>query len=169
MALVLFCCVLAISTDYSYTVQHITSWAFCKKMAVFMEKSPVTCSNCYKTIKTASILIKHCTNVDWITAFVTTCSGLNFLLPWQWGDISKLPKITILCEFFPSKLISKCCYFSMDWDRVKCFSALVTHYIMINLGSILASNNSKIFLSMRGTTTPLQTSQTESPSGNPLM
>jgi hypothetical protein len=25
MALVLFCCVLAISTDYSYTVQHITS------------------------------------------------------------------------------------------------------------------------------------------------
>jgi hypothetical protein len=65
-------------------------------MAVFIEKSPVTSLNCYKTIKFASILIKLGTNVDWTIAFVTTCSGLNFLLPWQRGDISKLPKITIL-------------------------------------------------------------------------
>jgi hypothetical protein len=62
-------------------------------MAVFIEKSPVTSSNCYKTIKTASILIKLGTNVDWTIAFATTCSGLNYLLPWH---ISKLPKITIL-------------------------------------------------------------------------
>ena len=105
------------------------------KMAVFIEKSPVTSSNCYNTIKTASTLIKLGTNVDWTIALATTCSGLNFLLPWQRGDISKLPKITILRWFFPSKLISKCCNFSMDWDRVKGFSALVTRYLMINLGS----------------------------------
>jgi hypothetical protein len=85
-------------------------------MAVFFEKSPVTSSNCYKTIKTASILKKLGTNVDWIIAFATTCSGLNFLLPWQWMDISKLQKITILRWFFPSKLFSMCCNFSMDWE-----------------------------------------------------
>jgi hypothetical protein len=46
-----------------------------------------------------------------------------------------LPKITILRWFFPSKLISKCCNFSMDWDRVNCFTMLVTHYLMIDLES----------------------------------
>jgi hypothetical protein len=51
-------------------------------MAVFIEKSPVTSSSCYKTIKTALILIKLGTIVDWTIAFVTTCSVLNFLLPW---------------------------------------------------------------------------------------
>jgi hypothetical protein len=67
------------------------------KNGCFIEKSPVTSSNCYKTIKkTASILIKLGTGVDWIIAFATPCSGLNFLLPWQQGAISKLPKITIL-------------------------------------------------------------------------
>jgi hypothetical protein len=45
-----------------------------------------------------------------------------------------LPKITILRWFSPSKLISKCCNFSMDWDRVKCFSALVTRCLMIEWG-----------------------------------
>jgi hypothetical protein len=53
------------------------------------------------------------------------------LLPWQRGDISKLPKITILHWFFPSKFMSKCCNFSMDWDRVKCISALVTRYLIV--------------------------------------
>jgi hypothetical protein len=62
-------------------------------MAVFIEKSPVTSLNCYKTIKTASIQIKLGTNDDSTIAFVT---DLNNLLPWQRGDISKLPKITIL-------------------------------------------------------------------------
>jgi hypothetical protein len=57
---------------------------------------PITSSNFYKTIKNASILIKLGTNIDWTIAFVTTFSGLNFLLPWQRGDISKLPKVTIL-------------------------------------------------------------------------
>jgi hypothetical protein len=83
-------------------------------MAVFIEKTPVTSSNRFKTIQTASILINLGTNVDWTIAFVTTCSDLNLLLPWQRGDISNLPKITILRRFFPSKLISNCCNFSMD-------------------------------------------------------
>jgi hypothetical protein len=112
------------------------------KMVVYIEKSPVTSSNCYKTIKTAIILIKLGTNVNWTIAFVTTCPGLNFLLLWQWGEISKLPKITISRWFFPSKLISKCCNFSADWDRIKCFLALVTHYLTVDLGSFLASHKS---------------------------
>jgi hypothetical protein len=65
-------------------------------MAVFIEKAPDTSSNCYKTIKTVSILIKLGINVDWTIAYVTACPGLNFLLPWQRWDISKLPKNTNL-------------------------------------------------------------------------
>jgi hypothetical protein len=42
-----------------------------------------------------------------------------------------LPNITILRWFFPSKLISKCCNFSMYSDRVKCFLALFTRYLII--------------------------------------
>jgi hypothetical protein len=106
------------------------------KMAIFTEKPPLTSSNCYETMKNASILIKRGTNVNWTIAFVKTCSVLNFLLPWQRGDISKLQKITIFASIFPSKFISKCCNFSRDWDRVKGFSALVTHYLMIDLGSL---------------------------------
>jgi hypothetical protein len=81
-----------------------------------------------------------------------------------------LPKITILRWFFPSKLISKCCHFSMDWDRVKGFSALVTRYLMIDLGSYLAK--SKIFLAMRWTTAPFNPPPKKGAqphSGNPLM
>jgi hypothetical protein len=53
---------------------------------------------------------------------------LNFLLPWQRRDICKLPKITILRWVFHQKLISKCCNVSMDWNRIKGFSVLVTRY-----------------------------------------
>jgi hypothetical protein len=68
-----------------------------QKMAVFIEKPPVTSSNCYETMKNASILMKLGTNVDYTIAYVTACSMVNFLLPWQrGGDVSKLPKITIL-------------------------------------------------------------------------
>jgi hypothetical protein len=44
----------------------------------------------------------------------------------------------------------------MDWDIVKRFSALVTRYLMIDVGSFLAFNKSKIFLAMRGTATPFK-------------
>jgi hypothetical protein len=40
-------------------------------MAVFIEKPLVTSSNCYKTIKNASILMKLGTHVDWTMASVT--------------------------------------------------------------------------------------------------
>jgi hypothetical protein len=46
-------------------------------MAVFIEKPPVTNSNCYETMKNASILIKLFINADWTIAFVTRCSVLN--------------------------------------------------------------------------------------------
>jgi hypothetical protein len=53
-------------------------------MAVFIDIEPsVASSNCYETTKDASIFIKLGTNVDWTTAFVTSCSILHFLLPWQ--------------------------------------------------------------------------------------
>jgi hypothetical protein len=61
-------------------------------MAVFIEKLPVTSSNCYETMKNASILMKLGTNVDWTIASVTACSILNFLLPWQWGGPLKISK-----------------------------------------------------------------------------
>jgi hypothetical protein len=54
-------------------------------------------------MKNASILMKLGTNVDWTIASVTACSILNFLLPRQRGDVSKLPKITILHRFFSIK------------------------------------------------------------------
>jgi hypothetical protein len=70
------------------------------KMAVFIEKSPVTSSNRYKTIKPVSILNKLGTNVDWIIAFVTTWSGLNFLLPWQRGTSQNCQKSLLCVDFF---------------------------------------------------------------------
>jgi hypothetical protein len=49
------------------------------KMAVFIEKPPVTSSNCYETMKNASVLMKLGTNVDWTIAYVIACPILNFL------------------------------------------------------------------------------------------
>jgi hypothetical protein len=67
------------------------------KMAVFNEKSPVTCSSCYKTIKTASILIK----VGWTIAFVTTCSVLNFPDTMETRGHLKIAKKSLFCvDFF---------------------------------------------------------------------
>jgi hypothetical protein len=40
-------------------------------MAVFIEKPPVTSSNCYEIMKNASILKKLGTNVDWTKAMAT--------------------------------------------------------------------------------------------------
>jgi hypothetical protein len=42
-------------------------------MSVFIEKPHVTSSNCYETMKNASILMKLGTYVDWTIAFVTAC------------------------------------------------------------------------------------------------
>jgi hypothetical protein len=80
-----------------------------------------------------------------------------------------LPKITILRWFFPSKFISKCCNFSMD---VKGFSALVARYLMIELGSFLASHKSKMFWRWGGLPPPFKPPKhngAHPPSANPLM
>jgi hypothetical protein len=45
--------------------------------------------------------------------------------------------------FFPSKLISKCCNFSMQWDRVKDFSVLFTRHLKINLRPFLSCHKSQ--------------------------
>jgi hypothetical protein len=39
----------------------------------------------------------------------------------------------------------------MDWNRVKGFSVLVSHYLKIDLRPFLACHMSTIFLAMRGT------------------
>jgi hypothetical protein len=85
-------------------------------MAFFIEKPPVASSNCYETMKNASILMKLGTkfNIDWTIASVTACSIVNFPLQWQRGDVLKLRKNTILHCSFPSTLISKGCNFSMN-------------------------------------------------------
>jgi hypothetical protein len=59
-------------------------------MLVFIEKLLVENSYFYETIKDALIFIKLGTNVNCTIAFVTACSVLNFLLPWQQKDIPKL-------------------------------------------------------------------------------
>jgi hypothetical protein len=83
-----------------------------------------------------------------------------------------LPKITILRWFFPSKLTSKCCNFSMDWDRVKCLSALVRRYLMINR-AILSLSHVQNFLGDGGGGTPPfippKQKGAHPPSGNPLI
>jgi hypothetical protein len=48
-------------------------------MVVFIEKPPVTSSNCYETMENAPILMKLGTNVDWTIAAVTACSIVNLL------------------------------------------------------------------------------------------
>jgi hypothetical protein len=59
----------------------------------------------------------------------------------------KIAKTHYFALFFfcPSKLISKCCNFSMEIElESKVLSALVTRYPMIDLGPFLASQKSKI-------------------------
>jgi hypothetical protein len=126
------------------------------KMAFFIEKSPLTSLNCHETMKNASILIKTW-HKCWLDHYLcNNMLSLKFPLTMATRRHLKIAKNRYFALIFPSKLISKCCNFSMDWDRVKGFSALVTHYLTINLGSFLASHKSKIFLTMRGSTSPFK-------------
>jgi hypothetical protein len=82
----------------------------------------------------------------------------------------KIAKNHYFALIFSSKLISKCCHFSLHRDRVKGFSALVTRYLMIDLWSFLASHKSKIFLAMRRTPPPFKPPKQKGahpPTGNP--
>jgi hypothetical protein len=94
------------------------------------------------------------TNHTWQTCWLDHCHcngmlSLKFPVTMATRGRLKIAKITILSRPFPSKFISKWCNFSRDKDRVKCFLALVTRYLMVDLGSFLASHKSKTFLAMR--------------------
>jgi hypothetical protein len=105
------------------------------KLAVYIEKPPVTSLNCYETIKDASMFIR----LLWI-------GMLNLKFPVTMvtrGHLKIARNHYFALFFFPSKHILKCCDSSMDWERVKGFSALVTYYLLIDLRFILASNKSK--------------------------
>jgi hypothetical protein len=71
-------------------------------MAVFVEKPPVTSSNCYETMKNASILMKLGTNVDW-----TIASGTAFSCYHGNEGTSQNCQKSLFCIgfFFLSKLI----------------------------------------------------------------
>jgi hypothetical protein len=83
----------------------------------------------------------------------------------------KIAKITILRWFLLSKLISKCCNFSMDWDRVKDWLFSVSYTLPYDRpGVILVSYKFKFFLATRGTTAkPPKQKESHHPTGNPLM
>jgi hypothetical protein len=82
------------------------------KNGLFIENRPVTSSTCYETMKNASILMKLGTNVDWTIASVTACSISCYHDNGGRLKIAKNHYFALL--FFSSKLISKCCNFSME-------------------------------------------------------
>jgi hypothetical protein len=58
------------------------------------------------------------------------------------GGTCQICQKSLICIVsFSSKLISKCCIFSIDGDRVKSLSALVTRYLKIDLRSFLPPSN----------------------------
>jgi hypothetical protein len=65
-----------------------------------IRKPPVSSSNFYENMTNDLILMKFGTNVDWTISSVTACSILNFLLPWQRGDATKLTKSLFCIVFF---------------------------------------------------------------------
>jgi hypothetical protein len=61
-------------------------------MAVFIEKAPVTSSNCYETMKNASILMKLGTNVEWNITSVYSMLHLKFPVTLARGGRLKIAK-----------------------------------------------------------------------------
>jgi hypothetical protein len=127
-------------------------------MVVVIKKYSVSSSNCYKTIKTASIPIILGTNVGWTIYLVTTCSVLNFMLPWQRGTSQNCHKSLFHVDCFPSKLILNCCNFLMDWDKVKGFGNTLRYG---RSGVIFSLIQVQTFLGDVGGLPPLQSPQTE--------
>jgi hypothetical protein len=77
---------------------------YCEKLPFSLKSLLLQVQTAKKLLrKNASILIKLGTNVDRAIASVTACSIVNFLLPWQLGDVSKFQKITLLYCFFSIK------------------------------------------------------------------
>jgi hypothetical protein len=126
-------------------------------MTVFIKRPPVTCSNCYETMKKDSVLMELGTNVDSTIALVTAYSIFNFLLTWQRGNVSKLHKLHNFHCFFRQNWFNGL----RNWERVKSFSALVTRYLTIDLMPLLVRHMSKMFLPMRRAAALLQTLETQ--------
>jgi hypothetical protein len=72
-------------------------------MGVFIEKCPVTSSNCYETMKNTSILMKLGTNVDWTISLCNGKLNLKFLVTMATGGRLKLPKNHYFCIVFSHK------------------------------------------------------------------
>jgi hypothetical protein len=70
--------VVGISKGLIHSILNPLSHEHIVKNGHFHKKPPVTSSNCYETMKNASILIKLGANFDWTIAFVTTCSVLSY-------------------------------------------------------------------------------------------
>jgi hypothetical protein len=66
------------------------------KMAVFIKKPPVTSTNCYETMKNASVLMKLGTNVDWTIAML----NLHFPVTMAMGGTSQNCQKSLFCIVF---------------------------------------------------------------------
>jgi hypothetical protein len=131
-------------------------WAYCEKWPFSLKSLLLQVQTAMKLWK---ILIKLGTNVDWTIAFVTTCSVLNFLLPWQRGDISKLPKITICLDFFHQNLFQSAATSQGIEIESKAFSVGYT-LPYDRPGVILSLSQVQNFSWRWGGLRPLQTPQT---------
>jgi hypothetical protein len=103
-----------------------------RKMAVFIEKPPETSSNCYGTIKNA-----FNTDETWHKCWLhhSLCHSMlnpKFSVPMATGERLKIAKNHYFALFFSKCCISKCCNFSMNWDRVKTFQ----RQLLVTLRSI---------------------------------
>jgi hypothetical protein len=75
-------------------------------MAVFIEKPPVTSSNCYETMENASILMKLGTNVDYTIASVTALLNGKFPLTMAMGGCLKIVFFSIKTDFKVLQLLN---------------------------------------------------------------
>jgi hypothetical protein len=116
------------------------------------------------------------TNQTWHKCWLDHCLcndmlSLKFPVTMTTRRLLTIAKNHFFDPIFPSKFISKCCNFSMDWDRVKCFSAWLHVTLWSTWGHFKPLTSPKFF-GVEWDSAPLQTPQTEggtSPSGNPLM
>jgi hypothetical protein len=105
---------------------------------VFIEESPVTSSNCNKTINYASIVIKLDTNVDWTIDFVTTWS---FLISCYHGNegISQNCRKSLFCIVFFS--------IKIDFKVLQLLNGLRKSQRLFSVGYTLLCNRSGVICS----------------------
>jgi hypothetical protein len=138
------------------------------------EKPPVTSSNCYETIKNASILIKRFiflyfgTNVDWTNAFVTTCSVLNSCYHGSEETSQNCQKSLFCVDFFHQNGFESAA--TSQWIKIESKAFCVSYTLPYDRPGVISSlSQVQNFFVMRGNATPIQTPKTHPASGNPLM